>query len=135
MLTVSSCSLVAAWGLPDPSSAADRSVASFVSLRGADAHLADARCFTDARMHPPWSFSPLLVARSAAPFQGHERAAAIWSTSASCARPLRRALSKAECMLENGAFLHHYQRFGLENDSIRERFADVEQVVMNYETL
>jgi hypothetical protein len=121
--------------VPDPSCAADRSVASFVSLRGVDSHLADARCFTDARMHPSWSFSPLLVARSAAPFQGHERAAAIWSNSASSARPLRRALSKAECMFENGAFLHHYERFGLARDDFAERFADVEQVVMNYESL
>ena len=38
-------------------------------------------------------------------------------------------------MFENGAFLHHYERFGLARDDFAERFADVEQVVLNYESL
>jgi hypothetical protein len=86
-------------------------------------------------LYASWSFDPLLVARSAAPFHHHERSACVWATTSACALPLQRTLRKAESMFDNGAYVHHYHRFGLEEQTFRDRFADVEQVVLNYQSI
>jgi hypothetical protein len=58
-----------------------------------------------------------------------------YSTSQSILRPLQRTLQKAHDMLDNRAFLHHYQKFGLEESAFRDRFADMAQVVHNYQSM
>jgi hypothetical protein len=94
-------------------------------------------CFhaTSSGLYASWSFQPLLVGRSSTSFHGNERAAAIWSSSRSIAGPLQRTLSKAQSMYDNQAFVHHYRKYGLEDDAFRERFADIAQVIRNYESI
>ena len=47
---------------------------------------------------------------------GHEKVVSILSNNQSMVHPIERSLRKAIIMLKEGAFLHHFEKFGVQRD-------------------
>ncbi|KAJ4462126.1 putative Tubulin delta chain [Paratrimastix pyriformis] len=91
--------------------------------------------FGDPRLYAPWALDPLRIYLSPARFRRLETFAAVVANSQSVVGPLEHVLGRAQGMYAARAFLHHYARYGVEEDHFRECFAELEQVLANYRSL
>ena len=66
---------------------------------------------------------------------GYERVAALLSNSKTCVEPLERAVVRAYDMWGSRAYTHQYVSHGVDADHFAEAFAQVEQVLGDYQRL
>ena len=66
---------------------------------------------------------------------GHEKSVALLSNSQAHCEPLENVLRKATLMRREGAFLHHYEKFGVDKDMFDEAFLTCESSLANYKAL
>jgi tubulin delta len=118
-----------------PSSIASRSLATMLFLRGSDCHLADASPFLHPNLYSSFSINPLSVARHPVPIHGDSRIACVWSNSGSLLQPLNSMLNKVWKMYQSKAYLHHYSKFGVEQDEFQQCFLNLEQICTDYQAL
>ena len=62
-------------------------------------------------------------------------AATLLSNSQQCIRPIKRSQECAWGMFSSRAFLHHYERHGLEASDFQVAFARIEELLENYRVL
>ena len=61
--------------------------------------------------------------------------ASVLSNSQSVVRPLEALTGRAAAMLQSGAYLHHYQRFGVEAADFLDQLVVLEQILFDYRSL
>jgi hypothetical protein len=49
--------------------------------------------------------------------------------------PIESSLRKAITMLKEGAYLHHFEKFGVSKDDFFEAFMTCEEIIANYKSL
>lgn len=128
------------WGRKAPSQEGGwpigRSVADYLVLRGRGASAVDSSVFRASGTYSPGAGGggrePLLVASSERPFGGHAVAASLLSNCQTCVAPTQRMLQRARAMYSAGAYMHQYERFGLERGDFDAAFEVVEGAMTRY---
>lgn len=127
---------------PSSYTVACRSLCTSLFLRGQQSQPVDApvfhgvlQQFADRTLYAPWAIDPLRIYLSATKFRRLETFAQVLTNSQAIVEPLDVVLCRARDMFDSRAFLHHYARFGVEEDHFIECFAELEQVLSNYQSL
>ena len=113
------------WNIKSQHPSALRSVASILFARGDDCFNADLRTFEDPALFAS-GVSNVSIERDSAKLFGHEKSCSLLSNSASHDTALESVLRKATMMRIEGAYLHHYERFGTGSDDFDEAFMKCE---------
>lgn len=124
----------------EPQRASSISFANVAVMRG-DAPLQAAS--PGSFLATPWLYSgapsahpdPLLVGASGKRLRGGEALIAAATNCQACAWPIRRMLSRGYGLLGHRAYIHLYERSGLERESIELAFSRGEEVLSLYESL
>lgn len=92
--------------------------------------------FQDPRLYPSWTraFNPFKCFVSP-PVSQTDRSAVILSNSQSVIKPIDNTLDKANKMFGTGAYLHNYEKYGIDKDTFKEKIIRVEQVLNDYKNL
>ena len=112
-----------------------KSIANYLVLRGKGAAGVDTSLFRDSKLYSARATDPLRVATSQTSFFQHEAAASLLSNCQTCVGPASRMLERAELMLQAGAYVHQYEKCGLERTDFREAFAAVGGAIGRYAAL
>jgi hypothetical protein len=88
--------------------------------------------FSDPGLYTSLLPAPLLTAHSPHRLAQDPRMAAAWSCSQRLLQPLDQMVSTAWDMHSTGAYVHHYERCGLEADDFMYAFATMETVARDY---
>ncbi len=112
-----------------------KSMGNFLVLRGREAFDADVASFADKALYPSWATDPLKVMCSNQRFLKHEMFATVVSNSQASIVPMRKVLDKAYNMLDEKAYVHHYERCGLAYGDMEHAFANIEDIIGKYESL
>ncbi|KAI4478150.1 hypothetical protein M0804_012108 [Polistes exclamans] len=65
----------------------------------------------------------------------HDKALALLTNNSNIYNPINKILDKAWNSYTHSAFLHHYKKFGLEDDDFLKTFAKIENVIKDYKKL
>ena len=112
-----------------------RSAADYLVLRGRGASAVDPAAFRARGAYasaPAGGREPLLVASCERGFGGHTVAASLLSNCQTCVAPTQRMLQRARAMYTAGAYVHQYERFGLERGDFEAAFEAVEGTMAKY---
>ncbi len=82
-----------------------------------------------------YNTSALFVARHPKPLHNDERSATIWSNSQSMLPPIDELCAKAWTKYQSGAYLHHYEKYGVSASDFQSAFVDIERVIYDYKSL
>ncbi len=66
---------------------------------------------------------------------GHEKSIGLLSNNQTHNAPLERTLRRATLMREEKAFLHHYEKYGVDSDYFDEAFLTCESALAEYKSL
>lgn len=66
---------------------------------------------------------------------GHEKVVSVLSNNQSQVAPIESSLIKAITMLKEGAYMHHFEKFGVSKDDFFEAFMTCEEIIANYKSL
>ena len=113
----------------------NKSLAAILTLRGNESMAPEVTKFNDPRMYCDWAEKPLVVQRHSVLANQDTRAATIWSNCQAAAGPLDRLIVRAHEMFSNGAYLHHYSQYGVDQPAFEEAFVSLEQALLNYQLL
>ena len=109
-------------------------MASILFARGDDCFNADLSTFEDPALFAS-SVSNLSIERDSARLFGHQKSCALLSNSSSHVATLESVLRKATMMRMEGAYLHHYEKFGTGSDDFDEAFMNCEQTLAAYKNI
>ena len=112
-----------------------KSMGNFLVLRGREALDADVSSFADKALYPNWASDPLRVMCSKERFLKHEMFATVVSNSQASIVPMRKVLDKAYGMFDEKAYVHHYEKCGLSYNDMEYAFANIEDIILRYESL
>eukprot|EP00891_Asterochloris_glomerata_P001041 jgi/Astpho2/1041/Aster-00860 len=113
----------------------NKSLAALLTLRGQGAMDADATSFADPGLYPPWALQALAVAASPQRFADCDMSASLVANDQSCIGPISTMLGKAYNMYSVRAYLHQYQRCGLEEQDLELAFARAEELLGRYRAM
>lgn len=143
----------------------NRSAGTHLCLRGLYAAQVDVSCLAAPELYPSWLPDPLLVSASSTPFQGYEMSCTLlsadqvcatlptwtahWSRQTtcwahvtlaharvqSCVGPVKLAAAKATTMLHASAFVHQYQKWGIDKEYLQGAVQHAQDVVAAYEVM
>ena len=91
--------------------------------------------FADRDIYARETSIDLRVFRDSHRMFGHEKVVSVLSNNQSMVEPIERSLRKAIIMLKEGAFVHHFEKFGVQKDDFLEAFMASEEIVANYKSL
>ena len=115
----------------------NRSLANLLILRGNELNTADDSAFKDERLYsksvPKSCTCSVWCSRHG--FNKYEKTCTLVSNSQGCIQPLNSVCRKAWNMYTSKAYVHQYEKFGLENEEFLDSFVTVEQTIKNYATL
>ena len=138
-LTGSSTEEGFSWSITPGGPGAHTAVASMLFLRGEGAHdyehIVKSCALRNANFHASWIKDPLAVRFTPTPLMSRERSASLLLNSSCVAPSLDSILSRAWGMLDAGAYLHQYERHGVERDTMESAMISLEQVLMDYQSL
>ncbi|GAB4822808.1 hypothetical protein N2152v2_009854 [Parachlorella kessleri] len=119
------------------SSAANKSLASLLVLRraGLQARETDASPLQDPALYPSWQPDPLLVAASPQRFAKLDMSATLLTNCQTPVGPISRMLGKASRLYDVRAYVHQYQRYGLECAAFDQAFETTEDILAKYQAL
>ncbi|GLD92437.1 hypothetical protein PINS_up000970 [Pythium insidiosum] len=100
----------------------NRAVASALMLRGVDADKADATAFHRREMYTSWSVRPMEVYRTRKTFNHYDKTATLISNSKALLPTLMSTVDKAHDMFTHNAYIHQYQRHGVDKTFFQEAF-------------
>lgn len=111
-----------------------RSISNLLIVRGKDVSQADVSAFRDPRLYSSWlpTDNAFTCWSHARPFIHYEKSAALLSNSQSIVPSLDRVVERGWKMFASRAYVHQYQRHGLEEDDFVDCFAGLEQVLASY---
>eukprot|EP00644_Phytophthora_capsici_P014663 jgi/Phyca11/555758/estExt2_Genewise1Plus.C_PHYCAscaffold_780008 len=115
--------------------ALNRSVGSLLILRGKESKQADPTAFSDPRMYAPWNTDPFRCYSSSSNFNSYDKTGTLISNSKAMLQTLAITMDKVYDMFSHGAYLHQYERFGVDRDFFQEAFLRVDQITQNYSSL
>jgi hypothetical protein len=110
-------------------------LASLLYLRGSSVCSGDASSFLDPSAYASWSLNPLMVVRESKQLHGDERLATLWSNSSAVARPLDSMLDRVYSMLDAKAYVHHYEKYGIDLEWFWQQVISLEQITADYKAL
>ncbi|XP_078535951.1 tubulin delta chain [Lissotriton helveticus] len=113
------------------------SIANLLVLRGKDVLNASVEGFKDPALYTPWltpddAFSVWKTPRA---FNKYERSATLVSNSQFLLKPLDTIVGKAWKMFASKAYVHHYTKFGNDEEAFLDSFTALEQVIASYASL
>lgn len=115
----------------------NKSLANLLVLRGNELETVDVAPFKDPRLYS--SRVPMSCTCSVwcckHTFNKYDKSCTLVSNGQGCIQPLDSVCQKAWNMYTAGAYVHQYERFGLEADDFVESFITVEQIIKNYSTI
>ena len=79
--------------------------------------------------------SSLAVYRDSQRLFGHEKSVSVLSNNQSQMYAINNALTKASMMLKEGAYMHHYKKFGVEKEQFEEAILVCEETLAQYASL
>eukprot|EP00045_Choanoeca_perplexa_P011591 m.123716 g.123716 ORF g.123716 m.123716 type:complete len:435 (+) comp15685_c0_seq1:24-1328(+) len=109
-------------------------VASQLVLRGNSLHQASVTDWLDPGLYAAWSPSPFAVAASTHS-QPHDKSLGLLYNAKRNVDPIDHAMDKAWCMYAKRAYVHQYQRRGLEEADFDAAFLATQQVICDYQSL
>lgn len=112
-----------------------KSLASLLVLRGTGASAVDPSPLRDPALYPSWCVDPLQVVSCPVPFDHCDMSGSLLSNDQGSVQSMRDMLGRAYSMMSSGAYLHQYEKYGLEQVGLKEALAAVEELVANYEAL
>ncbi|XP_064401726.1 tubulin delta chain-like [Halichondria panicea] len=110
------------------------SLANLIVLRGNELNAVDTSGFTDPRLYSnsvPQSCT-CSVWCSSLGFNGYEKTCTLVSNSQSCIRPLNSVCRKAWNMYTAKAYVHQYEKYGLDSEDFLSCFVTMEQLIKDY---
>ncbi|EEY69499.1 tubulin/FtsZ family [Phytophthora infestans T30-4] len=119
----------------DHGKALNRAVGSILILRGESSIQADPTTFSDPRMYAPWNADPFRCYSSCSSFSAYDKTGTLISNSKAMLQTLAITMDKAYDMFSHGAYLHQYERFGVDRDFFQEAFLRIDQITQNYSSL
>ncbi len=115
----------------------NKSLANLIILRGNELNSVDTSNFTDPRLYSksvPGCFTNSVWCNGLS-FRGYEKTCSLVSNSQGCVRPLNSVCKKAWSMYTAKAYIHQYEKYGLQNDDFLNCFITMEQLIKNYACL
>nr|CCA20653.1 tubulin/FtsZ family putative [Albugo laibachii Nc14] len=109
------------------------SLASLLFLRGKDTVTVDTSSFADRQLFPVWRKRPLRTLTETT--LAIDKMATVLSNSGTLIPILESTLAKAYDMFGHKAYVHQYQRSGMDQAFFQESFLHCEQIVHSYKTL
>ncbi|KAF1789684.1 Tubulin, C-terminal [Phytophthora cactorum] len=119
----------------DQGRAFNRSVGSVLILRGKNSIQADSTTFSDPRLYSPWNADPFRCYSSSSNFSAYDKTGTLISNSKAMLQTLAITMDKAYDMFSHGAYLHQYERFGIDRDFFQDAFLRIDQITQNYSAL
>ncbi|RLN32454.1 hypothetical protein BBJ28_00018502 [Nothophytophthora sp. Chile5] len=86
-------------------------------------------------MYTDWSVDPFRCYTSAANFNSYDKTATLISNSKAMVQTLASTMDKAYDMFSHGAYLHQYERFGVDREFFQQAFLRIDQITQNYQAL
>lgn len=115
----------------------NKSLANLLILRGNELNTADDSFFKDERLYskivPKSCTCSVWCSRHA--FNKYEKTCTLVSNSQGCIQPLSSVCRKAWNMYTSKAYVHQYEKYGLETEEFLDSFVTVEQTIKNYATI
>ena len=97
---------------------------------------ADTSFFNSPQLYTNWAGTKFQEFRSDVILERYERRATLACNSQAIAGPLDQLVEKTHQMAQSRAYLHHYEKFGIEESDFAEfAFPVLEQAVYNYKNL
>lgn len=114
-----------------------RSVSNLLIVRGKDAAQVDFSAFNEPNLYVDWlsNENAFTCWSHPRPFSLHEKSATLLSNSQSVAPLLDQVIERGWQMFSSRAYVHQYQKHGLEVDDFVDCFAGLEQVLASYKCL
>ncbi|GMH35482.1 hypothetical protein BSKO_03350 [Bryopsis sp. KO-2023] len=111
-----------------------KSVANFVVLRGKGGREVNLGCLEDPSnaVYPRWNPTPLKVAHHDARLSGYAISGAVLSNSQAALVPVVRSKERAWRMFRSRAFVHQYERYGVEAADFQIAFSMLEDIIASY---
>ncbi len=117
----------------------NRSLCNLLLLRGAELGTADPAPFSDPVLYPTWvppvAGAALQTWVHPRPFNGYEKSAVLVSNGQSQVEAMDSMVERAWSMFAHRAFVHHYQKHGMDEEDFVDSFACLEQVISSYKRL
>lgn len=113
----------------------NRAVAAWLVLRGQAAGEVDVGDFANPSLYARWAVDPLMVSSHTHRFNRCLMSGALLANDRRCLGPVQRMQERAYAMLASRAFVHQYQKYGLEVEDFQSCFAHVEDIVHRYAAL
>ena len=79
--------------------------------------------------------APLMVAADERRFSGYDMSASLLSNSSRMVAPLESLVTHASALVGSGAYLHQYQKYGLEREELEQALVTVEEALGRYQLL
>ena len=98
-------------------------------------HAFESDCFEIGSLYSKKSIKSFSSYRDSHRLHGHEKSIGSLSNNQSHVAILERTLRKATTMLQEKAFLHHYEKFGVNIDKFNEALLTCETSLAEYKTL
>lgn len=102
---------------------------------GPDLNVLDLSVLTCNRLYPSWQTYPLRVGVHTRSSNVYARCGVVLSNSSCATSCLNYWSNKGQEMFRAKAFMHHYQKFGVEESDFIDAFATLEQVIQDYGSL
>eukprot|EP00892_Ulva_mutabilis_P006400 jgi/Ulvmu1/4131/UM019_0110.1 len=113
----------------------NRSAGTYICLRGLFAAQVDVSCMAAPGLYPTWLRDPLLASACTDSFHGYEMSCTLLSADQGCVDPIKVATGKAARMLHANAFVHQYQKHGVEKTHLEAAVHHAQDIVETYELM
>lgn len=112
----------------------NKSVSNLLILRGKELRDVQTDCFSVKPLYSnvvslPYAYNEWRQTRQ---FGGYEKSIALVSNSQTFIRPLDNCMKKAWEMFHAGAYLHQYEKYGVQKDDFVDSLGAIEQIISDY---
>eukprot|EP00941_MAST-03F_sp_MAST-3F-sp1_P003698 g3698.t1 len=91
--------------------------------------------FQNPKLYASFSIDPFHLSVNENTFSKYDKSCSVISNSQTILKPLNRALNSAENMYHAKAYLHQYEKYGVEDIDFHEAFLQLRQIECNYKSL
>mmetsp|Transcript_13118 Transcript_13118/g.17159 ORF Transcript_13118/g.17159 Transcript_13118/m.17159 type:complete len:442 (+) Transcript_13118:62-1387(+) len=112
------------------------SLANITFSRGTESENSEPKQFSEEiHRYPVWYDSPSISCWTPSGYHGHDKFVSLLSNSQACLEFLDQTTMKAYEMFESQAYVHQYTTYGLQHQDFMDSFAQMEQIIVNYQSL
>ena len=126
--------------MPPPSAVASRTtanrvLANLLVLRGPGSAEAPAQYFHEKALYAGLNMDPVSLWTCSKRFRGHDANLTLLSNCQSVIPSLDAVTQKAWCMFSSRAYVHQYEKYGINPDAFVDSFVKIEQILKSYASL